>query len=153
MLKSKKPCVKPKSTLQNSLNKLLIISSVFIVLSCSVLPEGYEENLKNVTWINKEKIGTPTGEADVISKSTFSEDGIYNIEIDHPIDETIRNTFFYETGYYVSKFAIVLYEYSDNVGANPPVIGTPIYYRFEDDFKILVTSTNENMTFAQKWNK
>ena len=104
-------------------------------------------------WINTEKINTPTGEADVISKSTFSEDGVYKLNIVYPDGIISDSTFFYEIGYYISKYAIVLYEYSDNVGANPPVIGTPIYYRFEDDFEILVTSTNANMTFAQKWNK
>ena len=152
-LKSKKPCVKQKYILQKSLNKLLLISSVFIILSCTILPEGYEENLTSGTWINQEDINTPTGIDTIDSKSTFSTNGIYKIEIDHPTAGTSINTFFYEVGYYVSKYAIVLYEYDDNIGSNPPVVGTPIYYHFEDDFKILITSTNANMTFSQQWHK
>ena len=105
-------------------------------------------------WINTEKINIPGGVATITSKSSFSPEGIYNLEINDPsAAEITTQKFFYEVGYYVSKYAVVLYEYSDNIGANPPVIGTPIYYRFEKDFSILVTSTNENMTFSQKWNK
>lgn len=131
----------------------MLISSIFIVLSCSILPEGYKENLTSGTWINIEKIEIPTGIAIITSKSTFSTDGIYDIEVDNPAAGVLTQKFFYEVGYYVSKYAIVLYEYSDNIGTNPPVIGTPIYYRFEDNFSILVTSTNANMTFAQEWHK
>ena len=128
---------------------------MFITLSCAILPEGYEENLTSGIWFNKEKINTSTGADTIDSQSSFSTNGVYEIVIDDPTVATgpITQKFFYKTGYYVSKYAIVLYEYDDNIGANPPVIGTPIYFHFEDDFKTLITSTNENMTFSQKWNK
>ena len=155
LLKNKNLYVKQKYTLQKFLNKLLLISSIFIALSCTILPEGYDENLTSGTWINIEKINTPTGVDTIESKSTFSTDGIYDIEIDDPTAPLgpVIQKFFYETGYYVSKYAIVLYEYSDITGANPPVIGTPIYFHFKDDFKTLITSTNENMSFSQEWQK
>ena len=148
ILKSKKPYVKQKYILQKSLNKILLISSIFIAISCSILPEGYEENLTSGTWVNVETLTVGT----VTSQSTFSTDGIYDKVVISP-GGTVTQKFFYETGYYVSKYAIILYEYSDNIGANPPVVGTPIYYRFTNDFNTLITSTNANMSLSQTWLK
>ena len=135
------------------IKKISLILNFFIILSCQTIPNGYEENLTISPWINTETINTPAGEAVINSTSTFSTDGIYNISIDHPVNGISRKTFFYKVGYYQPKYAIILYEFNDNIGFNPPVIGTPIFYYFKDDSNTLITSTNSNMALYQKWHK
>lgn len=82
----------------------------------------------------------------------LSDTGIFDITIAHPVNGTSTETFFYEVGYYEPKYAIVLYDGSDPSIPNPPIIGPPIFFRFENSFNNLVTSSNANMSLPRKWN-
>ncbi|MGL4676211.1 MAG: hypothetical protein ACRCWI_00910 [Brevinema sp.] len=125
--------------------KFILLVSLF---ACTILPNGYEQNLTSGTWQSLEPINTPNGIQNIVYTKTLTPDGVYEIEIDNPISTGIaRNKFLFLTGYYPPKYAIILYEFN-----NPQsVVGLPIFYYFRDDK--LITSTNSNMELSRIWTK
>lgn len=126
-----------------------------LLLGCSVLPEGYKEFLIGPTWINLEPIATPTGIQNITRTIEFNANKIFEFTMTDPTATIpfLTETYLYKIGYLSPKYSIALFAYEDNIIPNPPTVGTPIFYRFEDNFETLITSSNANMSLPTRWKK
>ncbi|MGL4367091.1 MAG: hypothetical protein ACRCTQ_02245 [Brevinemataceae bacterium] len=127
-----------------------IILYIFgILVSCtSVITDSYRSQLIG-TWKSTQLIQTPSGNDNIVFTAVYSLDNSFSLTTFDPIKgtTTIQN-FNYQAGYYPPKPAIVLYDI-----ATGNVTGLPIFYNFSEDFSVLTTSTNANMSLSRKWTK
>ncbi len=121
------------------------LSLLLLFAACTILPSGYEDNLRSGTWTSIETITTTSGTGDIIYTQNFLDDGTYDLTIDHPIDGVSRSEFYYEAGYYYPKYAVVFFDLTDS----SLVVGLPMYFFFDGD--TLVTSTNANLALPRRW--
>ena len=134
------------------IKKIILIS--LLLTGCSVLPKGYETALIG-TWNSSELVTTPTGPGLISRVMVFDTASKVEIDTTTPIGLPAVPTmnFFYKVGYVSPRNAIVFFESGVNVAPNPPAVGSPIYFRFEDDLSTLITSLNANMSLATTWTR
>ncbi len=122
----------------------------FLLTSCNIssVSSEFDEILTTADyWESKENTALGT----ITYTQTFNTNGTYTIEVCYYDNSTDKGKGYnYSVGYYNPKYAFILYR--EDVDEDLYyIVGTPIYFYFDFENMLLVTSSNSNMSYPRKW--